>query len=56
MKVQGARKFIDVDLELGVISYDPEDERLISGVIYTDRLAFVVSPAHRFAKRKNVST
>ena len=47
---------IDGDLELGVISYDPEVERLISEVIYTDRLAFVVSPAPRFAKRKNVST
>ena len=38
-----------------MISYDPEVERLISEVIYTDRLAFVVSPAHRFAKLKNVS-
>jgi DNA-binding transcriptional LysR family regulator len=46
---------IDGDLELGVISYDPEDERLISEVIYTDHLAFVVSPAHRFAKHQNVS-
>jgi DNA-binding transcriptional LysR family regulator len=48
-------QLIDGDLELGVISYDPEDERLISEVIYTDHLAFVVSPAHRFAKHKNVS-
>lgn len=48
-------QLIDGDLELGVISYDPEDERLISEVIYTDHLAFVVSPVHRFAKLKNVS-
>jgi DNA-binding transcriptional LysR family regulator len=48
-------QLIDGDLELGVISYDPEDERLISEVIYTDHLAFVVSPAHRFAKHQNVS-
>jgi len=48
-------QLIDGDLELGVISYDPEDERLIGEVIYTDHLAFVVSPAHRFAKLKNVS-
>ena len=48
-------QLIDGDLELGVISYDPEDERLISEVIYTDHLAFVVSPLHRFAKLKNVS-
>lgn len=46
---------IDGTLELGVISYDPEDERLISAVIFTDHLAFVVSPAHRFADRKEVS-
>jgi DNA-binding transcriptional LysR family regulator len=46
---------IDGDLELGVISYDPEDERLQSMVIYTDHLAFVVSPQHRFAELKEVS-
>jgi DNA-binding transcriptional LysR family regulator len=47
-------EIIDGNLELGVISYDPRDERLISKVIYTDGLAFVVSPDHRLAKRKNV--
>ena len=45
----------DGDLELGVISYDPDDIRLISKVIFTDHLAFVVSPQHRFAKRQTVS-
>jgi DNA-binding transcriptional LysR family regulator len=48
-------QLIDGDLELGVISYDPADDRLISNVIYTDRLSFVVSPHHRFAKRETVS-
>ena len=48
-------QLIDGDLELGVISYDPDDERLVSKVIYTDHLAFVVSPKHRLAKRKSVS-
>lgn len=48
-------QLIDGDLELGVISFEPGDERLISQVIYTDHLAFVVSPEHRFAGRKNVS-
>jgi DNA-binding transcriptional LysR family regulator len=48
-------QLIDGDLELGVISYDPMDERLVSEVIYTDHLAFVVSPAHRFASRESVS-
>ena len=48
-------QLIDGDLELGVISYDPEDDRLVSLVIYTDHLAFVVSPKHRFANRQEVS-
>src|SRR5438270_9954743 len=48
-------ELIDGDLELGVISYDPEDDRLHSMVIYTDHLAFIVSPQHRFANRKEVS-
>jgi DNA-binding transcriptional LysR family regulator len=48
-------ELIDGNLELGVISYDPSDERLQSKVIYTDSLAFVVSPQHRFAKRKAVT-
>src|SRR5712671_220453 len=48
-------QLIDGDLELGVISYDPGDERLISTVLYTDSLVFVVSPKHLFAKRKNIS-
>lgn len=48
-------ELIDGNLELGVISYDPGDERLVSHVIYTDALAFVVSPRHRFASRRAVS-
>jgi DNA-binding transcriptional LysR family regulator len=48
-------QLIDGELELGVISYDPDDERLHSQVIYTDHLAFVVSPHHRFAHRGAVS-
>jgi len=47
-------QLIDGDLELGVISYDPGDTRLVSRVIYSDHLAFVVSPQHRFAGRKSV--
>lgn len=47
-------QLIDGDLELGLISYDPDDDRLISDVIYTDHLAFVVSPMHRFANRDTV--
>ncbi|MES1208603.1 MAG: LysR family transcriptional regulator [Pseudomonadota bacterium] len=48
-------ELLDGTLELGVVSYDPDDERLVSKVIYADVLAFVVSPQHRFARRKNVS-
>src|SRR5580693_325742 len=63
VKVQVRRSFsskipnelLDGNLELGVISYDPGDERLTSTVIYTDALTFVVSPKHRLAGRKAVS-
>jgi DNA-binding transcriptional LysR family regulator len=48
-------ELIDGNLELGVISYDPGDERLRSKVIYTDALTFVCSPRHRLAGRKTVS-
>lgn len=48
-------QLIDGDLELGVISWNPEDDRLESTVIYEDHLAFVVSPQHRFAGREQVS-
>ena len=43
------------DLELGVVSYDPDDEQLVSKVIFTDALAFVVSPAHRLARKRSVT-
>ena len=48
-------QLIDGDLELGLLTYDPSDERLISTVIYSDHLAFVVSPQHRFAERDRLS-
>ena len=48
-------ELIDGNLELGVISYDPSDARLVSTALYTDSLVFVVSPKHPFAKRKGVS-
>jgi DNA-binding transcriptional LysR family regulator len=48
-------ELIDGNLELGVISYDPNDERIRSKIIYTDSLSLVVSPRHRFAGRKSVS-
>jgi len=48
-------QLVDGDLEMGVISYDPQDPRLTSSVIYTDHLAFVVSPRHRLASKRSVS-
>lgn len=48
-------QLLDGDLELGLISFDPGDDRLISTIIYTDRLIFVVSPEHRLAARTEVS-
>jgi DNA-binding transcriptional LysR family regulator len=48
-------ELIDGNLELGVISYDPGDARLISTVLYSDSLVFVVSPKHAFARRKSLS-
>jgi len=48
-------ELLDGNLELGVISYNPGDERLRSKVIYTDSLAFVISPQHRLAGRKAIS-
>jgi DNA-binding transcriptional LysR family regulator len=63
VKVQVRRSFsskiptelLNGNLELGVISYDPDDERLVSKVIYEDSLVFVVAPKHRFAEREAVS-
>jgi DNA-binding transcriptional LysR family regulator len=48
-------ELIDGDLELGILTYDPEDERLVSKVIYHDHLAFIVSPAHRLAGEVSIT-
>ena len=48
-------QLLDGELELAVISYDPQDEHLLSEVIYTDRLTLIVSPQHRFADRGEIS-
>jgi DNA-binding transcriptional LysR family regulator len=48
-------QLLDGELELAVISYDPQDDHLLSEVIYTDRLTLIVSPQHRFAKRGEIS-
>ena len=48
-------ELLEGELELGVASYDPGDDRLATKVIYTDALAFIVSPRHRLARRRTVS-
>ncbi|HTS76612.1 MAG TPA: LysR family transcriptional regulator [Bryobacteraceae bacterium] len=48
-------ELVDGDLELGLLTYDPEDERIVTQIIYTDHLAFIVSPDHRLAAREQVS-
>ena len=48
-------ELMDGALELGILTYDPEDERLVSQVIYTDHLSFIVAPSHRLASRDEIS-
>ena len=41
-------------LDLGVVSFVPQEQQLASVKIFRDELAFVVSPRHRLAKRGRV--
>jgi DNA-binding transcriptional LysR family regulator len=41
-------------LDLGVVSFVPQDQQLTAVKIFRDELAFVVSPRHRLAKRGRV--
>ncbi|MFZ1699941.1 MAG: LysR family transcriptional regulator [Pyrinomonadaceae bacterium] len=43
------------EVELGVISFTPNDDSIRSVPVMTDELVFVVSPRHDFAKLKEVS-
>lgn len=43
------------DVDFGIISYKPDDERFDSIPIYTDHLSFVMPPNHRLASRTSVS-
>lgn len=43
------------EVELGVISFKPNDESLRSVPILTDELMLIVAPTHPFASRKSVS-
>jgi DNA-binding transcriptional LysR family regulator len=48
-------QLLDGELELGVISYDPNDDHVMTQVISTDHLSLIVSPRHRFADRGEIS-
>lgn len=48
-------QLLDGELELGVISYDPGDDHLLTQVLCTDRLTLIVSPRHRFSDRTEIS-
>lgn len=43
------------NLDLGVLTYRPEDTRLATEVVYCDRLSFIVHPTHTLAQRRRVS-
>ena len=48
------REVMNHQLDLGVISYLPEDRELATTEFYRDSLAFVVWPGHRLAKKSEV--
>lgn len=43
------------NVELGLLTYDPQEPQLHSVVVYRDELAFVVPPSHPLASEKQVS-
>jgi DNA-binding transcriptional LysR family regulator len=43
------------NVELGLLTYDPQEPQLHSIVVYQDELAFVVPPNHPLASQKEVS-
>ena len=43
------------DVEFGVLSYDPQEPRLDSSIVYLDELVFVVPPKHTLAGAAEVS-
>src|SRR5215813_9196541 len=42
-------------VEMGVLTYDPQDPRLRSIIVYQDELTFVVPPSHPLASGKQIS-
>jgi DNA-binding transcriptional LysR family regulator len=50
-----AERVADHTVELGVLSFRPQNSSLQSVVVYRDELVFVVPPSHPLAKAKSVS-
>lgn len=48
-------QLIDRSVELGMITYPPEDAQLQAIGVYTDSVAFVVNPRHPLAREKKVA-
>ena len=47
-------ELLNYRLDLGVVSFVPQEPQLASAKIFRDELAFVVSPRHRLAKRGRI--
>jgi DNA-binding transcriptional LysR family regulator len=43
------------NVELGIVTFPPEEPQLRSISVYTDSVAFIVAPSHPFARRKKVA-
>lgn len=43
------------DVELGIVTFPPEDPQLKSIGVYTDSVVFIVNPRHPFARQKKVA-
>ncbi len=50
-----AEELMQHSVELGVISYRPDDPQIRSLVVYRDELVFVMHPGHPLAREKEVS-
>src|SRR5580704_16170544 len=48
------RELLNHQLDIGVITYLPEERELLAVKFYRDSLAFVVWPSHKLAKRREV--
>lgn len=50
-----SEQVLDRTVEIGIITFPPEDPQLKSIGVYTDSVAFIVNPNHPFARQKKVA-